>query len=201
MGLRLIRFGAIAGIALLAGGFLAFSSYVERHAEDAPLRSDGIVVLTGGTERIADGAKLMVEGYGRRMLISGVHARTTAEDLARLHSDLRDYSVCCVDLGYQALNTRGNAAEAERWARRHDLRSLIVVTSDYHMPRTIAEFRAVMPGVRLSPHVVVPDKRTGRHWWQDATTARLLGFEYLKYLVATARIAAAPWIGGQPRAG
>lgn len=197
---RLIRFAMIAAVAVLAGGFVAFTGNVEQHAQDAPVRSDGIVVLTGGTERIADGAKLMVEGFGRRMLISGVNARTTADDLARLHLDLRDYSTCCVDLGYQALNTRGNAMEAERWAGKHDLRSLIIVTSDYHMPRTIAEFRAAMPGVRLSPHAVVPDRRVGQRWWQDLTTVRLLGTEYLKYLLVTARIATQQMLGRERRA-
>ena len=151
-------------------------------------RSDGIVVLTGGTERIADGARLMAGGYGRRMLISGVNPKTQAEDLARLYGDLRDFSVCCVDLGYQALNTRGNANEAARWAEKHDLKSIIVVTSDYHMPRTIAEFRRAMPAVRLSPHAVIPDARAAERWWQDAGTVRLLFTEYLKYLLATARI-------------
>lgn len=188
MARRLFRYLFTAMLAALVGGFFAFAAYVDRHNHEPPLRSDGIVVLTGGTERIADGARLMVNGYGRRMLISGVHTRTSADDLARLYTDLRDYSTCCVDLGYQALNTRGNAQESRRWAQKHDLRSLIVVTSDYHMPRTIAEFRAAMPGVRLSPHAVVPDARESGSWWRDAATARLLIMEYLKYLLATARI-------------
>lgn len=188
MARRLFRFLIIAMLAGFVGGFFAFTTYVERHRHEPPLRSDGIVVLTGGTERIADGARLMVDGYGRRMLISGVNARTTSDDLARLHNDLRDFSTCCVDLGYQALNTRGNAQEARRWVQKHGLHSLIVVTSDYHMPRTIAEFRAAMPGVQLSPHAVVPDARENGSWWSDMATARLLVMEYMKYLLAAGRI-------------
>ncbi|MGL4494732.1 MAG: YdcF family protein [Beijerinckiaceae bacterium] len=196
--MRIVRLTMLLALSILVGGFFSFAAHIDRKDHAAPPRSDGIVVLTGGTDRIPDGARLMTDGYGRRMLISGVNTKTTADDLARLHTDLRDFSTCCVDLGYQALNTRGNAIEARRWARLHDLKSLIIVTSDYHMPRTIAEFRAAMPDVRLAPHPVISDARAATAWWQDVTTARLVITEYLKYLAATGRILYEGYRGAPP---
>src|SRR5262249_61874685 len=94
---------------------------------------------------------------------------------------------CCVDLDY-SLNTTGNAVETRRWVEDRGFRSLIVVTSSYHMPRTLAELAGRMPGVTLIPYPVVTDKMRSEAWWSSASTAKLLFSEYLKYLVTEARV-------------
>jgi uncharacterized SAM-binding protein YcdF (DUF218 family) len=93
---------------------------------------------------------------------------------------------CCADLGFAATDTRGNAEEAAHWAREHNYRSLIVVTTSYHMPRSLAEFGAQMPGVKLLPFPVPPEERNPPAAWQ---TFRRLHGEYAKFLASMARIA------------
>src|SRR6202021_118466 len=120
---------AAAGI-----GFLAFLSQL-REAEAKPDRkADGIVVLTGGSSRVSDAMDLLAAGYGKRLLISGVHPASAASDISRSLSDNQSLLSCCVDLDRSAVNTRSNAAETRRWAHERGFKSLIVVTSNYHMP-------------------------------------------------------------------
>ena len=134
-----------------AAGFIAFLSQL-RGAEIAPDRkADGIVVLTGGSSRVSDAMELLAAGYGRRLLISGVHPTSTASDISRTLPENQSFMHCCVDLDRTAVSTRGNAAEARRWAEGRGFRSLIVVTSNYHMPRALVEFSHAMPETDADP--------------------------------------------------
>src|SRR5262249_8869490 len=78
-------------------------------------RADGIVVLTGGSSRVADAIELLSEGRGRRLLITGVHRATTSAEIKRLAPSYGPMIACCVDLDHSALNTVGNAVETKRW--------------------------------------------------------------------------------------
>ena len=181
---------AALALAALGAGFVAFVAQLDR-IESAPgRRADAVVVLTGGAERIAEGVRLLRQGTGRRLLISGVNERTTRWDVAARGTpeDQEAFFSCCVDLGYRARSTIGNALEARRWATAQGFRSLVVVTSSYHMPRTLAEFSHAMPEVALTPFSVVPEGAHLDQWWRDPATLRLLASEYLKYLAASARI-------------
>src|SRR5215510_6314790 len=95
----------------------------------------GIVVLTGGSSRVSDAMELLAAGYGKRLLISGVHPLSAASDISRSLSENQSFLNCCVDLDHSAVNTRSNAEQARLWARERGFRSVIVVTSNYHMPR------------------------------------------------------------------
>jgi uncharacterized SAM-binding protein YcdF (DUF218 family) len=171
-----------------AAGFVAFLSQL-RGAEIAPdSKADGIVVLTGGSSRVSDAMELLAAGYGRRLLISGVHPTSTASDISRTLPENQSFMTCCVDLDRTALSTRGNAAEARRWAHERGFRSLIVVTSNYHMPRALVEFSHAMPQTPLIPFAVVGEKWREEPWWTSASTLRLLMSEYVKYLAAELRV-------------
>ena len=149
--------------------------------------ADGIVVLTGGSSRVSDAIELLAAGYGKRLLISGVHPTNGVQDISRPLPDSHRWLACCVDLDRSAINTRSNAAEARRWAREHGFRSLIVVTSNYHMPRAMVELSHAMPDVDLIPFAVVGDKwRTSRGG--PVAHFRLLLSEYAKYLAAEMRV-------------
>ncbi|WP_027552389.1 YdcF family protein [Bradyrhizobium sp. Cp5.3] len=178
---------AIAFVAA-AAGFVAFLSQL-RGAELAPDRkADGIVVLTGGSSRVSDAMELLAAGYGRRLLISGVHPTSTASDISRTLPENQTFMHCCVDLDRTAVSTRGNAAETRRWAQERGFKSLIVVTSNYHMPRALVEFSHAMPETALIPFAVVGDKWREEPWWTSASTLRLLLSEYVKYIAAEVRV-------------
>src|SRR3954451_13918250 len=115
-----------------AVGFVGFLSQL-RGVEIKPARNaDGIVVLTGGSSRVSDAMELLAGGYGKRLLISGVHPTNAASDISRSLPDNQSLLGCCVDLDRSAVNARSNAAETRRWARERGFKSLIVVTSNYH---------------------------------------------------------------------
>ncbi|WP_291703486.1 YdcF family protein [Bradyrhizobium sp.] len=174
---------AAAGI-----GFLAFLSQL-REAEARPDRkADGIVVLTGGSSRVSDAVELLAAGYGKRLLISGVHPASAASDISRALPENQSFIRCCVDLDHSAQNTQGNAEQARLWARERGFRSVIVVTSNYHMPRAIVEFSHAMPDVVLIPYAVVGEKWRDEPWWANGTTMRLVLSEYFKYVAAEVRV-------------
>src|SRR3954452_20965378 len=119
--------------ALMALGFVIFLSQL-RETEIKPDRmAAGIVVLTGGSSRVSDAMELLAAGYGKRLLISGVHRSSTISDISRSVQEGQALFNCCVDLDRSAVSTRSNASETRRWAHERGFRSLIVVTSNYHM--------------------------------------------------------------------
>jgi len=169
-------------------GFLGFLSLL-RVSEVKPERNaDGIVVLTGGSSRVSDAMELLAAGYGKRLLISGVHPGNDVKDISRTLPDNHKLLTCCVDLDRSAVDTRSNAAETRRWARERGFTSLIVVTSNYHMPRAIVELSHAMPDVTLIPFAVVGDKWREEPWWTSGATLRLLLSEYAKYVAAEVRV-------------
>jgi uncharacterized SAM-binding protein YcdF (DUF218 family) len=171
-----------------AVGFVGFISQL-RGAETSPAgTADGIVVLTGGSSRVSDAMELLAGGYGQRLLISGVHPTNAASDISRSLPDNQALLSCCVDLDRSAVNTRSNAEETRRWAHERGFRSLIVVTSNYHMPRAIVELSHAMPDIRLIPFAVVGDKWRDEPWWTSGATVRLLLSEYVKYVAAEVRV-------------
>lgn len=186
--LRALVLLALAGTLVLAGGFLAFVAVVQRADRPNLDGADGIVAMTGGSQRIGDAIDLLASGHGKRLLISGVNERTTREEIVRLNPAQERWITCCVDLDYRARNTIGNAIETRRWMRRHHFGTVAVVTSNYHMPRTLVELRhALNEGETVIPYPVVSDGLDLGNWWSDSAVTRLLGAEYLKFLVAWAR--------------
>jgi uncharacterized SAM-binding protein YcdF (DUF218 family) len=193
-----LRATIVAGLAIVfvgaAVGFVGFLSQLRASETKPDSKADGIVVLTGGSSRVSDAMELLAGGYGKRLLISGVHPTNAASDISRSLPDnpsLPDNQSllgCCVDLDRSAVNTRSNAAETRRWVRERGFKSLIVVTSNYHMPRAIVELSHAMPDVELIPFSVIGDKWRDEPWWTSGATVRLLLSEYVKYVAAEVRV-------------
>lgn len=193
---RVLLPGLAATALALTAGFTMFANSVGRTPLGPVPKADAIVVLTGGEDRVATGIQLVTAGHGRRLLISGVHPKSgSPKDLKRQHGGNDAIFKCCIDIGLEALDTIGNADEARDWAIARGFRSLIVVTSSYHMPRSLAEFSRAMPDVTLLPHPVPSRSLRLQSWWQHQPTARLLVGEYLKFLTSAARLGVSRMIG------
>jgi uncharacterized SAM-binding protein YcdF (DUF218 family) len=176
------------GLILLAGGFVWFVLHIANEEVSIETRADGIVALTGAAARIPDAIELLATERGKRLLITGVHRATSSKEIARLTPLYSKYFNCCIDLDRSALNTFGNALETRRWARQHNFNSLIVVTSSWHMPRAMAELAHQLPDVTLIAYPVISEKVKAEPWWSSVDTARFLFAEYLKYVLALARM-------------
>jgi uncharacterized SAM-binding protein YcdF (DUF218 family) len=177
-------------IALIwAAGLGAFGMRVANSTPaDDPPNADGIVALTGAASvRIEAAVQLLEHGKAQRLLVSGVNPDVTRPELQAVAHDFGRAFNCCVDLGFHAANTQGNARETANWVAYHNYKSLIVVTSDYHIPRAMLELHAAMPGVKLYPYPVADSGLDAHHWWRTGESARRMALEYCKYLAILAR--------------
>lgn len=184
----ILFWGALIAVAAFALGFWNFAERVRAEAEEPP-EAQAIVALTGGSlERLTTGVRLLENGKGERLLISGVNRIVTDDEL--LGEALRvnpDLARCCIDLGRTAEDTLGNAAETAAWARQNRFRSIILVTDDYHMPRSLAELELAMPEADIHPYPVRTRWTDPALWRSDLGAASRLGGEYVKYLVIRGR--------------
>ena len=189
-GVRLIFDGMLFLMVLFFIGFAAFASGIEAEPHAPVPSADGITVLTGGADRIDQAMKLLADGKAKRVLITGVYRATTKEELKQLASQGDQYFSCCVDIDKEARNTIDNATETSEWVAQHHFRSVIVVTSNYHMPRALAELGRAMPEVALIASPVIDKNVHLDRWWTYPGTSKLLMSEYLKYLPALVRLGA-----------
>jgi uncharacterized SAM-binding protein YcdF (DUF218 family) len=178
----------VVAVLLLTVGFFWFAWNIPIEESTLERNADGIVVLTGAASRIPDAIELLAAERGKRLLITGVHRATSAKEIARLTPLYARFFACCIDLDRSALNTFGNALETKRWARQNNFNSLIVVTSNWHMPRAMAEIQHQLPDVALIAYPVISEKVKTEPWWENISTARFLVAEYLKYLFALTRM-------------
>ena len=185
-----LLFLAFAAAAYLGGGFVRFARDVALlSAPPASSSTDGIVVLTGGEQRVKQALELLRAGEGRRLLISGVNRETSARALARTTGEEKSLFDCCVDLDNEALNTIGNAEMTTRWAQEHGFHRLLLVTSDYHIPRSLLELADVPDAPEIVPYPVSPEKLWRRDGWPTKLGLRILAIEYAKVLAVKARVA------------
>jgi len=178
----------VALILLAVAGFLAFIGTIPRAAATHHGPSDAIVVLTGGSLRLQTGLKLLEEQRGRKLFVSGVHRGVDVRELLRVARRSPDAVACCIALGHEAGDTASNAAETARWMTNEGFHDLLLVTAAYHMPRSLVEFRAAMPGIRIRSHPVLPAQVKLNAWWRWSGTAALLFGEYSKYVIARIRL-------------
>jgi len=174
----------INAIVLLAGawaaGFLVFLVVIWAASPPNPMpRADGIVALTGGDGRVAAGLALLAEHAAPALLISGAGRGTYLGDFTADDAAAATRYAGAITLGHIALSTRGNAAETAAWANARHMKSLIIVTADYHMPRAILEIRRCLPDTILYQ---VPVRPPAISHLFGLPTLRLLAVEYSKYL-------------------
>lgn len=182
-----LRGGLFLAAAFL-GGFAVFAAHIASLEPPSELASaDGIVVLTGGQSRLDSGVDLLKAGKGKRLLISGVNPKARLEDLRLATGGEEQLFDCCVDIDRAALNTIGNAEESAKWAAANTYGSIIVVTNNYHMPRSLLEMRRILPKADLQPYPVVNTPLRSNVWFSKPDALRVLATEYSKYVAALAR--------------
>lgn len=171
-------------------GLMAFADRISR-LTPAPLpqAAEGVVVLTGAgsNARLDTGMAVLEAGLAKRLLVSGVNREASREDIRLVSKAAKRLYDCCVDLGFTAANTLGNARETAEWARAMRFRSLIIVTADYHMPRAMLELKSALPGVSLQPYAAATPVVEARRWWRTRSGARLMIWEYSKYMTVLGR--------------
>ncbi|HEY1933446.1 MAG TPA: YdcF family protein [Acetobacteraceae bacterium] len=171
----------VVAVLAWAAGLVWFIAWIHRPMEHPP-RADGIVVLTGGADRIQTALRLLQANQARLLLVSGAGPGVEFTALAHLARVQAAPLADRVTLGHAAASTRGNALETAAWVHRHDIHSLIVVTAFYHMPRALIELRRVLTGVTLYPMPVRPPGLSGAAGQMLAL--RLEALEYTKFLIA-----------------
>lgn len=191
--LRGLFFGIRLGVVLLSllllwlGGLVLFTQRIPMGPEDVHTKTDGIVVFTGGKARLYAGFLLLHEGYAPQLLISGVNKDATLNDLklaAKVEFPIPQNQIT---LDFQADDTIENASEAAKWALNHHMKSLRLVTSNYHMPRSLLELHQELPDVEIIPHPVAAKSFHRSKWWLDREVMMNVLREYNKYLFALIR--------------
>ncbi len=184
---QLSALGLFSLAALFVAGFVVFSTHIGRLSTPAdPPGADAIIVLTGGQARLDAAIDLLKSGKGKRLLISGVHPDANRDDLRAVTGGDKKLFSCCVDIDHAALDTIGNAEESAKWVRVHDYGKVILVTNNYHMPRSLLEMGRLLGNATLEPYPVVNTRLDDGRWMQPQAL-RVLFTEYNKYLLALAR--------------
>lgn len=195
----LIVFSVIlVSIASWAGGFLLYVKNISQtrneiftETPEINTRTQAIVVLTGGSERIKHAIFLLNLGYADKLFISGVDKEVKLNELLVLNGfseAVKQNLSNRIELGYSAIDTIDNAVETADWARKNNITSIRLVTSNYHMKRALLEIHDQLPAVKIIPHSVVPLNIRIDRWWEYTSTRDLLVAEYNKYLLANLRI-------------
>jgi uncharacterized SAM-binding protein YcdF (DUF218 family) len=176
-------------VMIWAVGLLAFATRVEHSTPAAePPVADGIVALTGASViRLEAATKLLEEGKGKRLLVSGVNRQASRADILDVTKAGKKVYDCCVDLGFMAADTVGNAEETAEWARTKGYRKLILVTADFHMPRALLELHAAMPEAQIIPYPVLTETLDTPRWTRTSRGVRFMALEYTKYLAILGR--------------
>ncbi|MDY0873508.1 YdcF family protein [Dongia rigui] len=204
LGRRLVH-ALLLAVFLWLIGFMGFIGFIPREVRDGTTKTDAIVVLTGGGDRLAEGFRLLDAGLSPRMLITGVaQGVTLAQVIDGMSSDKSmlpspENLACCVTLGYEAGNTVGNAVETATWVRDNKINSVRLVTANYHMKRSQLEFHRALPGITIIPHPVFPKEVQDNWWFVKPRILVLLGGEYHKFVGAWGRGLlqdGVTWLGG-----
>ena len=169
-------------------GFVWFAQTMPGDVPTYVTPTDAIVVLTGGSERLGEGSKLLLQNRAAHLFVSGVHPGVTIEELLRVYHVDQARAPGDIAIGYRAGNTEGNAEETAEWVAAHGFHSLRLVTANYHMRRSLLEFTHAMPDIMIVPHPVFPDPVYPSRWWRSAQAISVVGGEYVKYLLAQLRI-------------
>lgn len=170
MGLRFFTAFILIMVFLWVAGYALFAaSILYERPNDESVKTEAIIVLTGGDFRIETGFDLFAQKRSPNLFISGVHDTVSLDDIIKKWDGLDDGSralpACCMELGHKALTTTENAEESKEWVEKKSIKSIRLVTSPYHMPRAFLEFRSVMPDLEIIPHRAEREALGPKDWF------------------------------------
>lgn len=166
-------------------GFAAFCAYTFSLQSEKPAHNSAIIVLTGGNHRIGTALDIFKKNQAKYMLISGVNRQVTKDTLLR---GLSENDKEKITLGYEAENTVGNAIEIFSWLQGKNITSILLVTSFYHMPRSIFEISRYNPALKIEPWPVFPTEFEQPLDWVKTRYAWQLFLEYHKFIFVHLRL-------------
>lgn len=177
------KLALITLLIILAAWFIGFAFFVKAiysYPLDNSTRTEAIIALTGGRNRIAEAVRLLNDNKSEKLFISGV-GKYTSLRLIEKQNNIRIRNDESVFIGKEARNTIGNALETKSWLDRNHIKSIRLVTSNYHLPRSSIEFRTVDPELKIIEHPVYSEK-IQKKWWKSWHTFSLIFAEYNKFL-------------------
>lgn len=163
------------------GGFIIFQKQILCYPQNQCAKTDAIVVLTGGRNRLSEAMRLYNEDFAPLLIISGVAHDTTLAQIEQENKTKIVKNNQTVVLGNEATNTIENAIEVSEVIRRNNISSIRLVTSYYHMPRSMAEISARNSDLTIIPHVVF-SQNVSLEWWKKPSSFYLVASEYNKFM-------------------
>lgn len=179
MSKRLLTLSGIV-VLLWLGGFVYFAKHINNYPLDSKTKTEAVIALTGGRNRISEAVNLLNRGLAEKLFISGVGPQISLSQIQRTQH-LNIATDREIILGSEAADTVGNAVETINWLRQNHINSIRLVTSNYHLPRSITEFKAQNPRLKIIAHPVYSEK-VEKKWWTSWHTFSLLFTEYNKFL-------------------
>lgn len=137
--------------------FAAYTKHIKAQNILSIPKTDAIIVFTGGANRVSSGLDLLEKGAADRLYISGVNTSVTLQDIL-VSEGKADKNLCCITLDYKSETTLANARTAAEWVNKNNIKSIILVTSDFHMPRSRFEFHKAVKDIEVYPYPVNSDK-------------------------------------------
>ena len=185
-------------VLLWLAGLAWFGFSMPQTPVDGRTKTDAIVVLTGGSGRLAEGIRLLAAGAAPVLFVSGVDPRVGKQSVLRGAGGVPEALRPRIVLGYRAEHTQGNADETALWARTQNLKSLRLVTANYHMRRSLLELRSALPNARIIAHPVFPQAVTRGHWWRSLSSIAIVNGEFYKFAAALIRVTLTAAEPGRP---
>ena len=171
-------------------GLYLFSQKISRTTQNISLTTqkyEALIVLTGGQDRINTAFDLFEKGYAHRLFISGVTSPKALQSRILDNPKINSKADCCITLDEKAETTIGNAIESSKWVKENHISSVLLVTSNYHMPRSLMEFKRQIPTLNVTPYAIDAHNVVLDHWWEKQGTRRLIVMEYNKFLITATK--------------
>lgn len=190
--MRMLSFILFAIIAFWGLGLAVFVHSLPTRSTPASVKTDAIIVLTGGNARVERGFAMLASGAAPVLLISGVGKDVTVRDMLMEHADAKTREAisergASIVLDHVALTTQTNARESAQFVRERQFKSIRLITAHYHMPRSMAEMQAALPEVEIVADPVFPAGFRRDQWWRHKTSRDLVLSEFHKSLAVLFR--------------